>query len=76
LVPKIERIGPGTCYLQWTIEHSIGNLTQEMWQHVTPYANLSQIAVKYVEVNALKAMIPSLDKDAQNEGQISQDGFC
>ncbi|KAJ3924487.1 MAG: hypothetical protein NXY57DRAFT_325523, partial [Lentinula lateritia] len=31
--PEIERVGPGITYSQWTMERSIGNLTEEIGQH-------------------------------------------
>ena len=39
--PEASRIGPGICYSQWTMERSIGNLTEEIRQDSTPYTNLS-----------------------------------
>ncbi|OBZ69205.1 hypothetical protein A0H81_10833 [Grifola frondosa] len=43
------------------MERIIGDLGSEIKQHSNPYANLSQCAVQREQVNALKAMIPSLD---------------
>jgi hypothetical protein len=56
------------------MEQMIGNLTEEMKQHSTPYANLSQRAVEHAEVNALKAMLPELDRDTLKEGHIPRGG--
>ncbi|KAJ3848731.1 hypothetical protein EV368DRAFT_76080 [Lentinula lateritia] len=42
-------MGPGIIYSQWTMEHTIGNLGEEINQHSNPY------------INALKAMIPDID---------------
>jgi hypothetical protein len=76
LAPEASRIGPGICYSQrWTMERSIGNLTEEIRQDSTPYANLSRRAVERAQINALKAMLPKLDKDTQNEGKIPR-GAC
>ncbi|KAJ7182574.1 hypothetical protein C8R43DRAFT_868219 [Mycena crocata] len=58
---EIIRLGPGAYYTQWTMEHTIGNLGQELKQHVTPYANLSQRACRRAQVNSLKSMIPDLE---------------
>ena len=55
---EIERTSPCTAYSQWTLENFIGNLTREMKQHVTPYANLSERALCRCQINALKAMYP------------------
>ncbi|CDO72543.1 hypothetical protein BN946_scf184983.g26 [Trametes cinnabarina] len=60
IVPEISRLGPGTLYTQWTLENYIGNITREIKQHSTPYANVSERARRRCQVNALKALIPSL----------------
>ncbi|TBU29207.1 hypothetical protein BD311DRAFT_620999, partial [Dichomitus squalens] len=60
IVPEASRIGPGALHSQWTLENFIGNITREIKQHVTPYANVSERALRRCQVNALKAMIPSL----------------
>ncbi|TFK82224.1 hypothetical protein K466DRAFT_578255 [Polyporus arcularius HHB13444] len=46
--------------IRWTLENYIGNITREIKQHVTPYANVSERALRRCQVNALKAMIPAL----------------
>lgn len=56
------------------MERSIGNLTEEMKQHSTPYANLSMRAVERAEINALKAMLPELDDDLGKEDAIPRGG--
>lgn len=65
LVPEAMRIGPGSYTTQWTLERVIGLLGAEIRQHSNPYANLSQRAVQWCQVNALKVMVPELDRDAQ-----------
>ncbi|KAG1779916.1 hypothetical protein EV702DRAFT_965336 [Suillus placidus] len=45
------------------MERTIGNLVEEIRQHSTPYANLGQCAVRHAQLNALKALIPSIDPD-------------
>ncbi len=61
LVTEAIRIGPGALYSHWwTLENYIGNITREIKQHVTPYANVSERALCRCQVNALKAMIPAL----------------
>ncbi|KIK13974.1 hypothetical protein PISMIDRAFT_117813 [Pisolithus microcarpus 441] len=42
------------------MERTIGNLGQEIRQPSNPYANLSREGVWHCQVNALKAMVPSL----------------
>jgi hypothetical protein len=36
------RVGPLSCYSQWTIETAIGNLGDEIRQDRDPYANIAQ----------------------------------
>lgn len=67
---EIIRLGPGACSSQWTMERTIGNLTEEMKQPSKPYANLSQRALFRAQINALYAMIPTLDKDSKTEGKL------
>ncbi len=59
VVTEAVRIGPGALHTQWTQENYIGNITREVKQHVTPYANVSERAHRRCQANALKAMIPS-----------------
>ena len=40
-VTKAVQKGPLLCYAQWTMEHTIGNLAQEIWQPSKPFANLT-----------------------------------
>ncbi|KIK76479.1 hypothetical protein PAXRUDRAFT_169829 [Paxillus rubicundulus Ve08.2h10] len=60
---EVQTKGPLICASQWTMECTIGNLTEEIQQHSNPYANLTQCAVWHAQVNVLKAMIPLLDPD-------------
>ncbi len=62
---ECERVGPQSCYTQWTMECTIGNLGQEIKLHSDPYTNLSQRGVRRAQVNALKAMIPDLEPDVR-----------
>jgi hypothetical protein len=64
IVPEVVRVGPGVYYTQWTMERTIGNLGEEIKQPSNPFANLSQQGVRRSQVNALKAMIPDLEQDA------------
>ncbi|TFK82762.1 hypothetical protein K466DRAFT_499728 [Polyporus arcularius HHB13444] len=59
IVSEVIRIGPGSLHSQWTLENYIGNITREIKQHVTPYANVSERAFRRCQVNALKATIPA-----------------
>ena len=60
LTQQTFKKGPPICYAQWTMERTIGNLGQEIRQPSNPYANLSREGVRRCQVNALKAMVPSL----------------
>ncbi|OJT14267.1 hypothetical protein TRAPUB_9182 [Trametes pubescens] len=60
MAPEAHRTGPGSLYSQWTMENYIGNITREMKQHVTPYANVSERALARCQVNALMSLYPSL----------------
>ncbi|KAH9941205.1 uncharacterized protein BXZ73DRAFT_42295 [Epithele typhae] len=57
---EVERTGPCTAYTQWTLENFIGNITRELKQHVTPYANLAERALRRCLINALKALYPHI----------------
>lgn len=60
IIPEIFRVGPGALHTQWTMENYIGNITREIKQHVTPYANVGERALRRCQINALKAMLPDL----------------
>ncbi|KZT25538.1 hypothetical protein NEOLEDRAFT_1156215 [Neolentinus lepideus HHB14362 ss-1] len=68
--PEVLRVGPGACSSQWLMERAIGSLTREIRSDSKPYANLSERGCRRAEVNALNAMLPMLDKDAEKEGHI------
>jgi hypothetical protein len=61
LVPKTRRLGPAGIYAQWTMEHLIGLLGQDIQLHSNPYANLREIAIQQCVVNSLYACYPTLD---------------
>ncbi len=61
LVLETLRFGPGSLYSQWAMERTIGNLGEEIKQHANAYANLAQRALQRCQVNALTAIVPSLD---------------
>jgi hypothetical protein len=66
LAPETVRIGPAICSSQWTMERTIGNLVAEIRQDSNPYANLSQRGLERSQVNALKAIYPDLDEEANS----------
>ena len=55
------RVGPGAYYTQFTMEHTIGNLGQEIQQPSNPFANLAWRALQRSQVNALKSIYMELD---------------
>lgn len=62
--PEITRVGPGSYNTQYTMERAIGDWGKDIRQPSNPYANLSHITLRQSQVNALKAIYPELDKDA------------
>jgi hypothetical protein len=68
----VHTLGPLCYYTQWMMERTIGNLTEEMKQPSQPFANLSQRGLRRAQVNALKAMIPNLEK-TEKDPRGSQD---
>ncbi|KAF8059565.1 hypothetical protein FPV67DRAFT_1425563 [Lyophyllum atratum] len=74
LAREVRRVGPGITYSQWTMERTIGNLTEELKQHSEPYKHLSRRAVQRAEINALKLMVPKLDRHAGREGLVPRGG--
>jgi hypothetical protein len=78
LAPEVNRIGPGACSSQWTMERTIGNLGQEIRQPSNAYSNLSQRGLLRSQINALKAMIPDLETSppvVPRGGQDLGDGY-
>jgi len=59
------RVGPGTYTTQFTMECTIGNLGQEIWQPSNPFANLAWHALQQSQVNALKSIYPELDPNSK-----------
>lgn len=58
---ETRRLGPLATCSQWPMERTIGNLGQEVKQHVNPFANLSERGARRCRVNSLIAMFPDLD---------------
>jgi hypothetical protein len=61
---EVTRVGPPIISSQWTMERTIGNLTQELRQPSNPFANLVQHALLRCQINSLKNIIPDLDEPA------------
>src|ERR1700761_9346991 len=57
------RLGPLSCYAQWTLETAIGNLGREIRQDRDLYANLTHRAVLRAQVNSLQARFPGVKLD-------------
>ncbi|KAJ3872829.1 hypothetical protein F5051DRAFT_463280 [Lentinula edodes] len=73
--PEVERVGPGIAYSQWTMERSIGNLTEEIGQDSNPYKNLSERCLLRSQTNSLKAAVPALDSDRDLERKTPRGGL-
>lgn len=65
IAPEALRLGPGSLYTQWTLENFIGNITREIKQHSTPYANVSERALRRTRINALQAAITAFAPDEE-----------
>lgn len=61
MAPKTTCLGPCIIYSQWSMERTIGNLGEEIWQHSNPFANLAQCGLRRSQINALKAILPDFD---------------
>jgi len=78
---EVVCLGPAICSSQWTLERTIGNLGEEIKQHLNPFSNLSQRGIRRARVNTLKAMIPQLNVGDSDEGRLPRgsrdlgDGF-
>jgi hypothetical protein len=57
-------------HAQWTMENLIGNLGRELRQPSNPYANLSERGLRRCQVNSLKAMDPTFDRDGTSSENI------
>lgn len=72
LASETVRIGPLSCYSQWTIETAIGNLGAEIRQDRNPYANIAQRGVLRAQLNSILAMFPHLKLHKDKEGSFPQ----
>ena len=61
LASEAAHVGSPICSSQWTMEHTIGNLGQEICQPSDPFSNLAQQGIHHCQINALLAMYPDLD---------------
>lgn len=61
LAPEVARVGPGAYTTQFTMEHAIGDLTQDIRQPSNVFANLCQVTLRRAQLNALKNTCPELD---------------
>jgi hypothetical protein len=56
------------------VDHTIGNLAQEIRLHNSSvYANLSQRAIRRSQVNAIKAIIPTIEPSSNTPPKGSLD---
>ena len=61
LALKTVRVGPLSCYSQWTIKTAIGNLGDEICQDRDPYAIIAQWGVLCAQLNSILVMFPHFD---------------
>ena len=58
---EVIQAGPGVYSSQYTMERTVGDLGQGIWQPSNPFSNLSARAMRRCQQNALKALYPELD---------------
>jgi len=63
---EMTHIGAPICSLQWTMERTIGNLSQEICQPSDPFSNLAQQGICCCQINALQALFPHSFDSFQN----------
>ncbi|KAI6018270.1 hypothetical protein PISMIDRAFT_18255 [Pisolithus microcarpus 441] len=61
LVSEAIHKGPPICTAQWTMEWTIGNLSEQIRQPSKPFMNLSHEGVRWCQVNSLLSIMPELD---------------
>lgn len=69
--PETIRAGPLSCYAQWTLETTIGNLGREIRQDRDLYANLTQRAILRAQVNSVQARYPNVRIDIRGSSDES-----
>ncbi|KAF8873414.1 hypothetical protein CPB84DRAFT_1658662, partial [Gymnopilus junonius] len=60
LTLEVTCLGLGVGYMQWTMEQTVGNLGEEIWQVSNPFQNLSEHGIQHAQVNSLLSMLPKL----------------
>jgi hypothetical protein len=65
MVPETYHIGTLSTVSQWAMERAIGLLTDQIRQDSNPYRNLAFQALRMVQANALKSMVPRIDAEAR-----------
>ncbi|RXW21887.1 hypothetical protein EST38_g3961 [Candolleomyces aberdarensis] len=60
---EVFRTGPGAYTTQFTLEGTIGLLTRDIRQHSTPFANVTHVAIRRSQWNAIQAMYPEFAQD-------------
>jgi hypothetical protein len=65
LGPEMVRLGPPSLFAQWTMEHVIGVFGALLRQPSNLFANLREQARKVAEINAVVAMWPEIEHEAQ-----------
>lgn len=67
------RVGNACLTSQYTMERAIGELGRGIHQPSDPFGNLSQLALRRAQINALKSICPELDTDDLILPKYSQD---
>ena len=76
MAPETLRLGPLTCYAQWTLKMAIGNLGCEIHQDQDLYTNLTQCAILHAQINSMWARFPGVKLDFGVCGTASSNQTC
>ncbi|TEB30690.1 hypothetical protein FA13DRAFT_1755066 [Coprinellus micaceus] len=76
LCPETIRVGPLSLLAQWLMEHTIGNLGEEIKQPSNPYKNLSERGLRRAQTNAAISMLNLDPPPAPPKGSVELgDGY-
>lgn len=70
IAPETLHAGPLSCYSQWTLETTIGNLGWEIWQDCDLYSNLTQHAILCAQLNSSNAHFPKVQLEFNNPSSL------
>ena len=71
IAPETLWAGPLSCYTQWTLETTKGNLGQEIQQDHDLYTNLTQQAIIHAQLDMLQAHYPKIKIEVNSRSTSS-----